>query len=254
MKAGLIGHGYWGKILESKIKEHFDLQLIANSKTYYADKLNDLDWIFIATPCKTHYEIVKKCIESGKNVFCEKPFTLDFDKSNELFDLADKNNVSLYIDNLFLDRDEIRGLDIQDVSKINFIWFKSGGLKDTFVDALLYHDIYIMMRILNCYNSYVSDVSYNFNQNEFDLSFCYNGVDLGISYNVEYDGPKTKKIWVTNPQKVFNVNLSNPLNDPLDEIVGKIGVNKFVNYKYNRDVTLATESVIEKIKKAGNFQ
>ena len=118
MQAVLIGHGYWGKILEGKIENHFDLNFIANSKMDYDDSLDGADWIFIATPCRTHYSIVRKCIERGKNVFCEKPLTLDPEKSRELFNLAEKNGVNLYVDNLFLDRDEIRNLDIKEVSGI----------------------------------------------------------------------------------------------------------------------------------------
>lgn len=63
-KAGLIGYGYWGKILEPVISKYFDLKFIANSKQKY--DLNGLDWVFVATPTDTHYDIIKKCL---KNLF-----------------------------------------------------------------------------------------------------------------------------------------------------------------------------------------
>ena len=32
------------------------------------------DAVVIASPSSTHYEYLKKCVEAGVNVFCEKPF------------------------------------------------------------------------------------------------------------------------------------------------------------------------------------
>ena len=52
-----------------------------------------LDGVMILVPNAFHYEIVKYCIESGIHVFVEKPFTLNFNDSNFLVDLAFKKNV-----------------------------------------------------------------------------------------------------------------------------------------------------------------
>ena len=35
----------------------------------YESKLKDVDWVVIATPDETHYEIVRNCIFAKKNVF-----------------------------------------------------------------------------------------------------------------------------------------------------------------------------------------
>lgn len=52
-----------------------------------------LDGVMILVPNAFHYEVVKHCIESGIHVFVEKPFTLSFNDSNSLVDLALKQNV-----------------------------------------------------------------------------------------------------------------------------------------------------------------
>ena len=86
MKIGLIGYGYWGKILHSKLENFGSVEFIATSKDKYIDKLNNVDWVVVATPSQTHYDIVKKCLNNGSNVFCEKSLTLDYETSKELYD------------------------------------------------------------------------------------------------------------------------------------------------------------------------
>lgn len=47
---GLIGKGKWGKIIQKKISSVSKLHFAANSKSKYLNKLDKIDWIFIATP------------------------------------------------------------------------------------------------------------------------------------------------------------------------------------------------------------
>ena len=41
-----------------------------------------IDFVSIATPNFTHFEIAKAALESGFNVICDKPMTFDFEKQN----------------------------------------------------------------------------------------------------------------------------------------------------------------------------
>lgn len=52
-----------------------------------------LDGVMILVPNAYHYEIAKFCIEKGIHVFVEKPFTLNYNNSKTLVELALKNNV-----------------------------------------------------------------------------------------------------------------------------------------------------------------
>jgi predicted dehydrogenase len=47
-----------------------------------------IDLITVTTPNKTHFEIAKKCLESGKHVVIDKPFTTTSNEAHELADLA----------------------------------------------------------------------------------------------------------------------------------------------------------------------
>ena len=58
--------------------------------------LNDIDAIYIATPHTTHYEYAKKAINQGKHILCEKPMCLKIKEAQELFELAQTNNVVFY--------------------------------------------------------------------------------------------------------------------------------------------------------------
>ena len=69
MRICLIGYGYWGKILEEKLKKLSDIRFICRSTDNYYSKLNDVDWVFVATPDNTHYEIVKKCLWAVRMYF-----------------------------------------------------------------------------------------------------------------------------------------------------------------------------------------
>lgn len=48
----------------------------------------DIDAVVICTHVNSHYELTKKALKSGKDVFLEKPFCLDVEKASELVDLA----------------------------------------------------------------------------------------------------------------------------------------------------------------------
>lgn len=54
------------------------------------DILNDLEiqLVVLSIPASVHYEFAKKCLNSGKNVLVEKPFTETVAEAKELFDLA----------------------------------------------------------------------------------------------------------------------------------------------------------------------
>ncbi len=57
---------------------------------------NSLDIAYIASPHETHYEYIKQALEHGKHVLCEKPMCLSKVQSEELFELARKNNLVLF--------------------------------------------------------------------------------------------------------------------------------------------------------------
>lgn len=75
--------GFLTDVLEKNIKapvfRDYDAMLETQS----------LDAVLIATPSRLHGPMVRKALERGCHVFCEKPFTLDWKLSEELADLAE---------------------------------------------------------------------------------------------------------------------------------------------------------------------
>lgn len=55
----------------------------------------ELDFIYVASPNSLHYAHVKKALESGKNVLCEKPFVPTAAEAEELIALAKEKDLLL---------------------------------------------------------------------------------------------------------------------------------------------------------------
>lgn len=73
----------------------------SNIKTFRSleELLKDdaIDLVIVNTPNITHYEYTKKCLEAGKHVVVEKPFTVTSTEAEELVALAEKQNVKLSV-------------------------------------------------------------------------------------------------------------------------------------------------------------
>lgn len=120
---GLVGYGYWGPNFARDINEAKNGQLKycadlseANLKKIkekypsviatsdYQDILRDptVDAVIIATPTKTHYQIVKAVILAKKHVFVEKPMCYKVEEARELVALAKSQGVKLMVGHIFL--------------------------------------------------------------------------------------------------------------------------------------------------------
>ena len=50
IRVGLIGYGKWGKVLYKKLNDFCDVKFVCTSKDDYESKLEDVDWVVVATP------------------------------------------------------------------------------------------------------------------------------------------------------------------------------------------------------------
>ena len=58
----VVGCGKWGKILIKKLRLISKINSVLNSKVNYRSiNTKDVDWVFILTPDKLHYGMVKFC-------------------------------------------------------------------------------------------------------------------------------------------------------------------------------------------------
>ena len=87
-------------IVARNIENLKNLQSMYNIKEIFTDldeclSSPSIDTIYVAVPNNLHYSVAKKALEAGKNVICEKPFTLDYHETVELFELAESKNLIL---------------------------------------------------------------------------------------------------------------------------------------------------------------
>lgn len=123
VKLAVIGAGKWGfnhiKTAHTILKDNLisvcdhdplvKTKLISvSSEIRFTSNLNDIlenneiNSVIISTPAETHYKISKACLNSGKNVLVEKPITLLTSETEELIELADKNNLKLMVGHVLL--------------------------------------------------------------------------------------------------------------------------------------------------------
>lgn len=72
--------------------EEFEINAYSDN---YEDFLKTVDAVYVASPHLTHYNYTKRALLSGKHVLCEIPFTLSAAQAQELYDIAEKNNLVL---------------------------------------------------------------------------------------------------------------------------------------------------------------
>ena len=58
-----------------------------------AARPDKIDFVSVATPNHTHFEIAKTFAEAGFNVICDKPMTFDFAQAEELLKVVEKSGV-----------------------------------------------------------------------------------------------------------------------------------------------------------------
>jgi len=210
MQVGLLGYGYWGKILLSKLEQLDNIEVMwtCTSQDEWWTNIIDLDWVFIATPNDIHYKQVKHFIEQGVNVFCEKPLTPTYEQSKELFDLAEKHDVKLYVDDVFNYRTE-RNIINTLTKPIEVVWNK---VSDNTLYDLMYHDLYLLWP----YWSYSNDIKFNYGQSD-DRTHKINDIDFTTSKDS---------------------------NDALFDMLNKVLFGN-PNYKYNKTISLMCNKVID---------
>jgi predicted dehydrogenase len=118
---GVVGVGGWGKNLARNYSQIPDANLkylcdlderklsvlegqlqVQRTSMQFDDLLRDpdLDAVVIATSGSTHYELCKKALTAGKDVYVEKPFVQSVEEAEELVFLADKNERILMVGHL----------------------------------------------------------------------------------------------------------------------------------------------------------
>lgn len=157
---GVFGNGHWSKIIQSKLEsygpEKIKLIFIADSKSDYLSRLNEfkLDWAVVASSNSTHYEIVESCLRKGISVFCEKPLVSHPQEAHNLYELADRQNVVLYVDDVFMWRNDTKkylaGMP-DETHSIKGCWYKAEDIRNPrqCLNDFLYHHLYMIGELVH---------------------------------------------------------------------------------------------------------
>jgi UDP-2-acetamido-3-amino-2,3-dideoxy-glucuronate N-acetyltransferase len=119
MRIAVVGAGYWGvnlirvfhqlgvldRVCDSRVAQ---LQQLAEKypgvkvDTSFDAVLNDtsIEGVVIAIPAEAHFEIAKRALEAGKDVFVEKPLALHCEDAEKLIALADSKRRILMVGHL----------------------------------------------------------------------------------------------------------------------------------------------------------
>lgn len=115
LKVGVIGTGHLGKLHIKMFKSIDNCELVCvydanpgqakvvseefnvKSTPSLEDLLREVDAVSIAATTTAHYELAKKCFESGVHIFIEKPITTTIKEAEELVEISEKKNLNLQV-------------------------------------------------------------------------------------------------------------------------------------------------------------
>lgn len=114
IELGIIGSGRIANrfIKESKYVSGIEVKGVLNPKiesaksfceknelnfycTEYEDFIGRVDAVYITSPHLTHYDYIRRSLERGKHVLCEKPMVLTAGEAEELYNLAEDKGLVL---------------------------------------------------------------------------------------------------------------------------------------------------------------
>ncbi len=237
IKTALIGYGNWGQIIKPKLEKLSKLTGVYRSRDNYFSEINNLDWIIIATPNHTHYELVKKCLKKKVNVFCEKPLSLNYKDGLELFKIAKQNQVSLFVDEIEI----FKNLKINFKKKNLISRRKSGGGKISEIFyRLTYHDLYLIYSFVH--NKKITDFLLIDKKNCLNFKLFFDEFEFHFQYDLNFN----KKIHFIN-ETDFNIK-----TDVIEDMFFNLFNNK-VSFELNRSRSLFCLKTIDFLNENCSF-
>ena len=201
MKCVIVGLGYFGKIIKSKLENHEIITIDPRPQTR-ADfqnisdiKFTDGKW-FVTTPASTHHEILLKLFDMGvKDIWIEKPICITLDDILDVFSKK-PDDVFLYCDFTWLQHTAIKRLgELNDIKHIEMKWINDGSMIPNDVNIvtdLAVHPISIITYFLLKSKDILDTIHVTY-ANASSVLICGNSKN-GISFNIEVSNSSKKKM------------------------------------------------------------
>lgn len=230
IQVAVVGVGGWGKNLARNLHQlpEANLRYVCDLNRTKLDQLarqlpgaqltSDLDLVLrdpevqavvVATPAPRHHPICKAALEAGKDVFVEKPFTLEIAHAEELIALAKKNQRVLMVGHLLEYHPVVTRLremiGREDFGKLYYIYSQRVNLGTVRADEnalwnFAPHDISVIMFLLG---SAPTDVTAR--------GQCYlqKGIEDVVFLTMNFDGKAMAHVHVSwlDPHKIRKLTL-----------------------------------------------
>lgn len=242
---GLIGGGYWGKNLirefnacgvlhticeinESVNKLYAEQYPSINITTQWTDILTntDITAVCISLPADMHYQFAKDALLHNKDVYVEKPITLNVNEAEELIELAKKHNKIIMVGHLLhyhpciikmkelIQNEEIGKIKNIISNRLNLGLFRT---QENVLWSFAPHDISVILSL--CNDKMPDEIQCNgksvLTKNIHDITntiMIYKNEDIYININVNWLNPfKEQKLTIIgeNGMIVFDDVLEN---------------------------------------------
>jgi len=237
MKIGVVGLGYWGPniirnfLSNSEVKQVIGCDKRVDRLNFVKDKFaqveilddyqsllhRDIDSVAIATPVRTHYWFARQALEAGKHIWVEKPFTASCQQAQELIEIAEKNNLKIFVDHTFIytgavrkikelvDKGELGEIIYFDSVRINLGLFQHDC---NVVWDLAPHDLAIMSYILPNYKIEAVTAcgisNYYDQENLAQLSLHFEKSKCFAHFHVNWTSPvKIRRVIIAGKKKML---------------------------------------------------
>jgi len=173
----VIGSGYWGKNLVRNFSElgalktvcdlnkdvlqdfkdkYPEIQITTSFEEVLADQ--EIEGVVIATPAVLHHRMVKEALNSGKDVFVEKPLSLNVDEGKELVQISKIKDRILMVGHILQYHPAVLKLHELikkgELGKIQYVYSNRLNLgkfrtEENILWSFAPHDISVMLMLLN---------------------------------------------------------------------------------------------------------
>jgi UDP-N-acetylglucosamine 3-dehydrogenase len=272
MKLGVIGLGYWGKILYKTLAK-IDAEIVTcdpiNKEADFSryEDLDKCDKVFVVTPVSSHSEVCRYFISKGIDIFCEKPLVMSSIEAIDLYNLARVNSCNLFVDWVFTYNNQVNLIkqlihsDIATYGALKSISMNRqnfGPVRDdvTAKYDLASHDISIAIHLLNSTPDKINWIGYKRNKYSNTNDSCHGLMqfkDVTVQVNASWHYGKKDRLCIFEFEKGFliweddksrlefnDINLFEEGLSPLEN-----SVNSFLKGENNMELTLKTLQVLE---------